>query len=80
MPIEAKIFRDRPEPLHECPKCKAKPFTSKGFRGQVVSDWRRLFRQPYWCVICDACDKIVGYEIPLTRYEEAIAQRDGLTS
>jgi hypothetical protein len=61
MPVEYVILKDRPSPLDHCPKCGDTPFVPF-MRGQVYSGARATWHRPAWCVICDACKEIVGYE------------------
>lgn len=64
MPAEYTLLKDAPVSLEACPKCGAKPF--KPFmRGQVQSTWRKFWRRPYCCLICESCKEIVGYERPV---------------
>jgi uncharacterized protein with PIN domain len=62
MPIEYTQLRDRPEPFFRCPDCGS--LFRSFMRGQVQSAWRKLFRRPYCCVICEVCKEVVGYEKP----------------
>lgn len=63
MPVEYTLLLHAPVALDRCPKCGAWPFMPF-LRGQVQSYWRKFFRRPYCCLICEQCKEIVGYEKP----------------
>jgi len=65
MPIEYTLLQNKPEPLKNCPKCKA-PFKSF-LRGTVQRSKRFLLifkKQNYCACICSECKEIVSWESP----------------
>jgi hypothetical protein len=54
MPIEYVLLKD-------APILSARNVALYSARGQVQSWWRKLFRLPYCCLICEACKEIIGY-------------------
>lgn len=83
MPEEYLLLIDQPVALKRCPECGAEPFIPF-LRGLVVSNWRRFWRRPCWCLICTGCKQIVGYEAvpgkasPRKTLEDIFAYRFGL--
>src|ERR1700675_2841822 len=62
MPPEYTMLQTEPEPVDHCPLCHA-PFRSF-MRGLVQNSWHRFWGNPYCCIICSECKKIIGYENP----------------
>lgn len=69
MSVEYILLHSAPIPVSFCPKCLATPF-EPFLRGQIQRARRTLFSwppfklRPYCTLICRACKKIVGHEMP----------------